>query len=222
MPIIIAKQLAQRWSVSERTIQGWTSKGLIPAYGRNPLRFDVAEVERVAEGWSRTPPRQRAGNPGAGNAEKTNSVGHGNESPGNPGVGNLGAGDPVPWSTWGNADVPPGIYRVRFLGVEEVPSSNNSQGKSWRWRWGISAGPYRGKILSRMTAMSPRENNAPGRLARQLTRAVEGSPLPASQFAPVLYEGEPMRVRLEAREDGPPIVTEILPLKAVRVPGKEL
>ena len=54
-PVFLTQiELAERWRVSARTLEGWRDKGIGLAFTRigNRVRYPIAEVERFERAWT--------------------------------------------------------------------------------------------------------------------------------------------------------------------------
>lgn len=53
---LTTRELARRWRISPRTLEGWRDKGIGPHYNKigNRVRYHIDVVERVERDWSKT------------------------------------------------------------------------------------------------------------------------------------------------------------------------
>ena len=51
-------ELAERWRISPRTLEGWRDKGIGPTYTRigNRVRYHIDVIERAENDWSSVAP----------------------------------------------------------------------------------------------------------------------------------------------------------------------
>lgn len=107
--------------------------------------------------------------------------------------------------------IPNGIYAAEFVCIDEYQLGLISKPK-WFWRFKITGGSYAGQTIGKASACKPTDENAAGRLVRELTTAVDGKPLAYGEFAAVLYEGEKVRLLVH---DG--AIWEVMPPRIIRV-----
>ncbi|MXO94063.1 helix-turn-helix domain-containing protein [Erythrobacter arachoides] len=55
---LTTKELAHRWRISPRTLEGWRDKGIGPCYTKigNRVRYHIDAVERAEHDWSTVAP----------------------------------------------------------------------------------------------------------------------------------------------------------------------
>lgn len=53
---LTTKELAHRWRISPRTLEGWRDKGIGPRYNKigNRVRYPIDAIERAERDWSTT------------------------------------------------------------------------------------------------------------------------------------------------------------------------
>jgi hypothetical protein len=101
--------------------------------------------------------------------------------------------------------VPPSTYKAIFSGVE---MKKTEYGDAVSWNWHITAGPWRGELISRLTTMPASARNAAGKFAAALTG------LPADQAVEKdldSYAGTPCLIVVALSESGYSRVESFVP-----------
>src|SRR5262245_45071650 len=116
---------------------------------------------------------------------------------------------------------PVGIYTGVFLGLRDMPNDQSLLGKDGKpmqpgmeWQFRIEEGPYKGRVVSRITSREPTTKNICGRLLDGLV----GRTVPTGEDVDDSnYVGKPYQIVVSPNPGNPErtYVTQIIPLAAV-------